>query len=348
VKEIARFSSDDIKLWREKGDELKVLQDKWREIGQVPFKMMNDMNKEFREAVNIFFDKRSEVFGELDKERDGVLKKKEELVNKALELKDSEDWQPTANALKALQREWGTTGPDVFRDAVKLRKKFRKACDHFFDRYKAHMDASKSEEDDNLKKKRTLNDEIGKLLSDAKDNFEAIREEVETRIDAWMEVGLVPIKARDKVETDFERLVEKFYRTLIPNATERRLIIDELRFRKLKHRPNGDRRMDQEDNRLKRRQQGLEEQIAQFENNISFIAPGKKGDELRKQIQDKINIAREELKLVKAEVKRLREIQKAEKQAKQEAEPQAAAGEVAQPTANEAVVETHTETGDAE
>ena len=49
---------------------------------------------------------------------------------------DSTDWEPTAAELRRLQAEWRTVGAVRKNRSEAVWQRFRKACDHFFDRYK--------------------------------------------------------------------------------------------------------------------------------------------------------------------------------------------------------------------
>ena len=53
---------------------------------------------------------------------------------------DSTDWEPTASELKSLQAEWRKIGAVKKSRSEAVWRRFRKACDHYFDRYK-HRDA---------------------------------------------------------------------------------------------------------------------------------------------------------------------------------------------------------------
>ena len=60
-------------------------------------------------------------------------------------MKDSEDFGPTANALKKAQADWKTTGYVPKKEGDKLWEEFRGACNHFFDRMNGSRKAREKE-----------------------------------------------------------------------------------------------------------------------------------------------------------------------------------------------------------
>ncbi len=55
------------------------------------------------------------------------------LVKRAHELKESNDWDRTSNELKNLQVKWKEIGPVPEKFREKVFKEFKDACDYFFE-----------------------------------------------------------------------------------------------------------------------------------------------------------------------------------------------------------------------
>src|SRR5690606_22295054 len=107
----ASFQSDRIKEWNEKTKEILELQKKWEGVGGLPRAKAKDVNKKFWSAFKSFFNNKNAFFKKLDEEREQNLQMKNDLVRQALELRDSQDWDKTANDLKSLQQKWKDVGP---------------------------------------------------------------------------------------------------------------------------------------------------------------------------------------------------------------------------------------------
>ncbi len=130
--------------WDQTADEIKALQREWKAIGPVPRKKSDAIWKRFRGACDRFFERRKPHLEELLAEREANLKVKLAMCEKAEELAASEDWQETSVELRELQREWRNAGPVPRKDAAEVNKRFRGACDHFFERRQKHRDEEKA------------------------------------------------------------------------------------------------------------------------------------------------------------------------------------------------------------
>ena len=334
IRELARFESDDIEAWREKSKEMQALQDKFKGIGHVPRKKANKLMKAYRNALDDFYDKRSGYFKELDKERDKILERKQKLFDKAEELKDSTDYVQTAEVLKKLQREWKNSGPDDFREARKLQKKFRKACDHFFKRHKAWIGEQEEREKQALEVKEAAIEELQALLkSENPEQQEDTFKEISKR---FTEAGPVPLKQRGKIDDKFFNLAKSYLRLSVEDPVELEKAVANLRYKKLQNTPNSKEKLKRERAKLERQLNEAHEKVVQFENNIQFITPGKKGDKLRNEIQGRIDEAAEKRDKIQEKLKNLkklmREMREAEKKAKEEAK---AAAEGSEPASTE-------------
>ena len=60
------------------------------------------------------------------------MEKKLSLIEQAEALKDSKEWKKTTEALIALQKQWKEIGAVPRKKSEQLWKRFRAACDEFF------------------------------------------------------------------------------------------------------------------------------------------------------------------------------------------------------------------------
>jgi hypothetical protein len=126
--------------WVKTADELRSLQAEWKQIGPVPRAQSRRIWNRFRKPCDRFFTRWQEHRTQRSREWGENLTLKEALCEKAEALMDSTDWENTAGELKRLQAEWRTIGAVKKSRSQAVWKRFRAACDHFFDRYK-HRDA---------------------------------------------------------------------------------------------------------------------------------------------------------------------------------------------------------------
>ena len=85
---------------------------------------------------------------------------KVELCEQAEALSVSEDWKHATDELIALQAKWKEAGAVSRRHSDQIWKRFRAACDKFFERKAAHFSSIDSEYEENLRLKRELIEEM--------------------------------------------------------------------------------------------------------------------------------------------------------------------------------------------
>ena len=122
--------------WIRTSEELKRLQGEWQKIGPVPRDHAKALWDRFHAACDRFFTRRKADLAERKVLWADNQKKKEALCARAEALAESTDWNAAASELKQLQAEWRAVGPVRRQKAEALWKRFRGACDQFFERYK--------------------------------------------------------------------------------------------------------------------------------------------------------------------------------------------------------------------
>jgi hypothetical protein len=135
---------------------MRLIHEDWRRAGAATpekapelWNRYKTMRDELKARCDAFFEKQAH-------ERTESLKKKEELCLQVESLQDSEDWSRTADAIQEIQVRWKKLGPVPPESSDAVWKRFRTACDHFFDRRKESFRRLKAERDENLKRKETL------------------------------------------------------------------------------------------------------------------------------------------------------------------------------------------------
>ena len=122
--------------WIRTAEELKRLQAEWQRIGPVAQDRNRELWGRFRAACDRFFTRRKQDLAERKHEWADNLRRKEAICARAEELATSPDWTQASAELKRLQAEWKTIGPVKRTKSEALWRRFRAACDTFFERYK--------------------------------------------------------------------------------------------------------------------------------------------------------------------------------------------------------------------
>jgi hypothetical protein len=200
--------------WKETSDKLKALQDEWKAIGPVPNEKADEVWKRFRAACDKFFDARKLNDKGRDEERAANLAKKEDLVARAEAIAASAgrpdlDWRSTADRLKSLQDEWKTVGFVPRDKGDEVWKRFRAACDKFFDARKQNLEKLDEERGGNLQKKLLLCEKVEALS--ALDDQDAAIEETKKLQAEWKSVGPVPKDRSDEVWSRFRKACDAVF-----------------------------------------------------------------------------------------------------------------------------------------
>ena len=287
AEELAQQPLTTRKEWNKAGDRLLEIQKTWKTIGFAPKKDNNRIYERFREACNRFFELKRAYYADMKSEMDQNLELKNELCAAAEALSASEDWKKTTDELIALQARWKEVGAVSRRHSDVVWKRFRAACDAFFERKAAHFASVDNEHEQNLQQKLALLEEME--AADVKaGGYEVIRA-FQRR---WGEIGFVPIKQKDAIQKRYKAAVDHLFEMLRGSERDRSMG----RFReKLSTMKGGERRMQNERERLYNKVRQLEQEIALLENNIGFFSKSKNAESLIAEVRQKIERAREEM-----------------------------------------------------
>lgn len=303
VQAFVTFTSDRIKDWNQKTQEILELQKRWDGVGGVPRSKSKDANKKFWSAFKTFFHNKNQFFKKLDEERDKNLKIKQELVARATELKSSADWAKTSNELKALQLQWKEVGPvpEKYRD--KIFKEFKEACDYFFDQRRGTKEKADQEQDENLKQKEVIIEEILQATQAGDGNLEKLQE-LQARFN---EIGFVPKSAMASVKSRFSDAVSRYIESINGlNAAERDQVTLEIQLSSLKNDPQGDRKLFHKEQNLRKQIQKAENDLSTLQNNLEFFGRSKNATKMKEEFTEKIKVATESLNLLKKQLKLLK------------------------------------------
>lgn len=291
VEAIAKEENKGSADWEKHTQQIIDVQKEWKTIGFAPQKMNVKIFERFRAACDDFFTRKGEYFKTLKAQFAENAEKKKALVEKAQALTDSTDWRSTSDKLIALQKEWKKIGMVPHKLGDKLWADFQAACNHFFDARNAANAGTKNAENDNLKKKKDVIEQLKALLENAGDD---VQEKVQELSDEFNAIGHVPYKEKDKVYKEYHDVLDKIYNELHVSAARRR--IDNFRNNLKNVAGRGASALDNERSRLMRQYDRLRSDITTYENNLGFLnASSKKGNSLIEEMNRRIQKLKDEL-----------------------------------------------------
>lgn len=303
VQPFTEFDSDRIKEWNSKTKEILEIQKKWEAVGGLPRAKAKAVNKKFWGTFKTFFNNKSAFFKKLDAQREGNLEKKKELVQRALEIKDSSDWQKTAEEFKKLQRQWKEIGPVPEKQRESVYKEFKEAADHFFNNKRSKNSEVEKEFEENLRKKEEVCNKIEQLAKDSPDDLEKLRD----LQDEFLDIGFVPRNSISKIKSRYSEVVDKFINNIEGISNEdRQAIRIENQVNKILSGPNADQKIYRKEQAIKKQISKVEHDISLWKNNLEFFADSKTADKLKDEFSQKIKAATNELKNLKQQLRIIR------------------------------------------
>ncbi len=292
------------RLWNEKTKEFEELFASWRKIGPAPRKFNDDIWNRFKSAMNNFYKNKKAFFAALKEEQMNNYNLKLDICKTAEAMQDSTDWRSTTKDLINLQKEWKKIGPVPSKHSDKIWKRFRAACDHFFNRKEEYFKNLKENEKENLAKKKELIETVRNTVFD-EDKTAALNQMKELQ-KQWIEIGQVPFNQKAKINKEFRDAVDE-------KLNEIGLSSVDLELQRIKERIGDDKNADKEAlhiltkemNALKVKMEKVKSEIGTWENNISLFANSKNAEVIKKEFQDRIEKANEGLKKMNARFRQL-------------------------------------------
>lgn len=308
---ITQVDPESNKQWNSTHAKLEELFEEWKTIGPVPKANNDKVWKDFNGIRNEFYKKRKEHFSTINEERKANLEKKETLCEQVEALKDSDDWAETTKKILDIQQQWKTIGPVADKVNQAVWKRFRKACDAFFNRKNEAFAGKREEEKENLKKKEDILIELDELLKADLSYKEALSKLKEIS-QTWKEIGFVPRKAVKRINSSYRTASNAVYDKYKEQAQEFKEQNLQEHFHHVAE-SKGLKQLQFEERKIKQRIGLLNEEIAGIERNMSFFASSKTADKMLKEFEQKTEKLKKQIENLKAELKVLKTTIKAEK-----------------------------------
>ena len=287
VEEIASKENISASEWNVLSKQIEEIQKEWKTIGFATKKENQKIYDRFRAACDKFFGRKREFYAGYKENINANLEKKIALCEEAEALKSSTEWKKTAAKLIELQKQWKEIGAVPRKKSEQLWKRFRAACDEFFN----ERDKNAKPENDfygNLKAKQRLVEEIGAYVLSGDEDADT--EAMNAFMQRWQEIGFVPFKEKDAIAGKYKEAIQSKFGELVskshksgrysrtPKSAKERLVQKYLK---------------------------KEQDITTYENNIGVFAMSKNSEPLIKQMQERIDQAKKELKELEEQIRAL-------------------------------------------
>ncbi|MCZ4693874.1 DUF349 domain-containing protein [Ancylomarina euxinus] len=301
VEEIAGKVVKTHQEWNEASKEVLEIQTEWRTIGFAPKKDNNLIYQRFREACDLFFNHKRDFYVEHKDALNENLNIKMALCEKAEELQNSTDWKQTTNELIRIQKKWKSIGNVPRKVSNEIWDRFRKACDHFFERKSEHFGSLDLKQAENLKLKEAIIEKIKefKLSEDNEENLNTIKQFQKD----WSSIGHVPFKNKENIQNDFSKAVNILYDKMNMDSSNLEIQKFKLKIDSILEGKKPEDKLIHERNKLYTRVKQLETDIALWGNNMGFFSLSDKSSSILKEMEEKISQGKKNLGLLKQKIK---------------------------------------------
>ena len=301
VEAIIKEKINSNKDWEKKSNEIIEIQKEWKTVGFAPKKYNTLIYERFRVACDDFFNNRRAYYTENKEAQLHNLQLKTDLCTQAEEVMNSEDWKKATDYMIGLQKKWKEIGPVPRRSSDKVWKKFRSACDTFFNRkseFFANIDQKYVE---NLKLKEALLIELAsyKYSDNMDDNFTWLKQFQQQ----FSAIGFVPIKKKDSLMQQYKHAVDKFYDSLKLDDSRKSIIRYRNKLEEMASSPHFKGKLYAERERFANRLKAFEGDIVLWENNIGFFAKSANANPVIEEVTRKIENAKKSVDLLREKIR---------------------------------------------
>ncbi|MEG1909892.1 MAG: DUF349 domain-containing protein [Bacteroidales bacterium] len=292
-----------INEWNVSTEEVAELLKVWKTLGRAAQKQNDEIWDRFKGSLNAFYDAKKEYFDKIKDEQINNYNLKLDLCAQAENIaQERTDWRAATDELLRLQKQWKEIGSVPRKYADKIWKRFRVACDAFFDKKAVQHKTIKEQELVNMQAKEALVLKVKELVftEDKAANLQNIRE-IQRQ---WTEIGHVPMKEKDRLYMDFRAAINAQFEKIGMKSNDQRGIMGRISDIE---KPEDATHLNRKDiSQLSNKINQMKEDISLFENNIGFLSRSKSSDVLRQEFENKIQKAKQELALLEAKYKIIR------------------------------------------
>lgn len=194
--------------------QLQNLHLQWREIGPVAKDLREETWNTFKE-ITTEINKRHQDFFEKVKEAEKALTEEKDAYCHIVEdinfdeLQTAKDWDEKTKEVVDLNDKFQSKTPYEHRVNSKMYRRYREACDKFFEAKRVFFEKINAVYEENLAKKRTLVEKAQQLQNSTE--WQSTAAKLQNLQKEWKEIGPVPRKYSDELWTAFRAACDAFF-----------------------------------------------------------------------------------------------------------------------------------------
>lgn len=302
IKGIAATVSNNHGTLQQQIKKIEELRESFFKAGQVPQKVNSKTWNSFKGAVREFNQNKNAFYKNLKKDQQDNLDKKRALLERAISLKDSEDFDSTTSEMKRIQSDWKKIGHVPRKYSDKIWKDFKNACNHYFDRINALKNDAFKEEEENYKQKEACMERLKefKLSGKKEEDLASIKKFTEE----WKQFGRVPFKKKN-INQKFDKVIDALFNKSGVSKQESELLKYGNKIQQLTATDDQERAIQNERAFIRKKIDESKTEIRQLENNLEFFSNASESNPLVQDVIKRVNQHKESLAAWKAKLKKL-------------------------------------------
>ena len=285
--------------WQKSIVEVEKIRKEYFDIGKLPYSKSESVWQEFKQATKKFNSSKNTFYKHEKGTQNDNLKQKIALIELAESLKESSDWSEATNTMKRIQSDWKKIGhvPRKFSDDI--WKRFKGACNFYFDRLHEHKNEANKEQLAVVEAKKEYLDKIkaaeGLSLEDVKDSL------IE-----WRALGVLPRNVR--------HLDEKFNKAVDAHLGKLNMSREDVEMMKFKNvietylAQEDYKKLDNERFFIRKKIDETVRDMQQLENNLSFISNATEDNPLVQNVRKGIQNFKDQLDIWQVKLNYLKKL----------------------------------------
>ncbi|SKB40375.1 protein of unknown function [Salegentibacter holothuriorum] len=304
IKAIAEEEYKSHNKWQQKIKEIEALREAFFNAGKVPRSKNEETWTDFKQNVRRFNRNKNAFYKNLKKQQYDNLEKKKELIQIAEDNKDSEDFKTVTPLMKKIQADWKKIGHVPRKDSDKVWKKFKAACNHYFERLQETRKDENKEEFEAFDKKKELLEQVKsvELSGDKKEDLPKIKQFIED----WKNLGRVPYNKRF-IEGKFNKALDQLFNKLDVDHTKAEMLKYENKVQALND-DDDDKKLRNEHYFLTKKIEETKAEIRQLENNLQFFSNVDEDNPLVQDVHKNIANHKEQLEVWKEKLLKIQSL----------------------------------------
>ena len=285
--------------WQKSINQIEKLRKDYFNAGKLPYSKSEEVWQKFKSATKKFNAAKNVFYKQEKSGQQENLEQKIALIEYAESIKDSDDWEMVTIAMKKVQSDWKKIGhvPRKFSDDI--WKRFKAACNHYFDRFHEEKNAVSKEQ-------QLIIDTKKEFLDNLKTTEDATKDSVLEAINSWKDLGRLPREVRH-LEGKFNKQIDRMLESLSLDKNEVSMmkftnVVDSLAD------DNDSKKLDSEEIFVRKKIDEIFKEIQQLENNMGFFSNVKDNNPLFLNVKNKLEAHKEDLAIWKEKLSYLKNL----------------------------------------